>query len=81
MFLVDGMKSSHEKNWGSMIIQLVGIIVYFIWKEISNTRVPFIVNLFNVIILVFIPISLIVILISNQIVAPYPTYIINILHF
>ena len=64
-----------ETIWGSMIIQVVGAASYFIGKLISpsKTPAPFIINLLNIVLALFIPISLIVTSVFNKAVAPYPT--------
>lgn len=70
-------EQSAESIWGSMIIQVVGVVAYFIGKLTSTSKVPFIINWFNIIILLFIPISLIITAIRRGIIAPYPTDIIT----
>jgi transcriptional regulator with XRE-family HTH domain len=54
-------EQSAESIWGSMIIQVVGIVAYFI------------INWLNIIVTLFMPISLVVTWIVNRIIAPYPT--------
>jgi hypothetical protein len=56
-----------------MIIQVVGVAAYFIGKFISQSKPSFVINWLNIVIASFMPISLIVTLIVNQIIAPYPT--------
>lgn len=70
-------EQSAESIWGSLIIQVVGIVGYFIGKIISQSKAPFLINLFNIIIALFIPISLVVALIFNRVIAPYPTDILS----
>ncbi|MGB4658659.1 MAG: helix-turn-helix transcriptional regulator [Mobilitalea sp.] len=70
-----------ESIWGSMIIQVVGIVGYLIAKIISKAKAPFLVNYLNVIIILFMPISLFVGVVFNRIVAPYPVDIISALFF
>jgi len=70
-----------ESIWGSMIIQIVGIVGYFIAKIISKAKAPFLVNYLNIIIILFMPISLFVGVVFNRMVAPYPTDIISTLFF
>ncbi len=64
---------SVESIWGSMIIQVVGVVAYFIGKLISQSKAPFIINWLNIIIALFMPISLIVTFFFKRGVAPYPT--------
>jgi len=66
-------EQSSESIWGSMIIQVVGVVGYFIGKLISKSNAPFIINWFNIIIILFIPISMVVAIVFNRIIAPYPT--------
>ena len=68
---------SAEVIWGSMIIQVVGVAAYFIGKLISQAKAPFIINWLNIIIALFMPISLIVTYIFNRVIAPYPTDILS----
>ncbi|HSH35307.1 MAG TPA: transcriptional regulator, partial [Schnuerera sp.] len=70
-------EQSAEVIWGSMIIQVVGVAAYFIAKLISQSKAPFIINWFNIIIGLFMPISLIITLIFRRVVSPYPTDIIT----
>ena len=70
-------EKSAEGIWGSMIIQVIGIIGYFIGKVISKAKAPLLINWLNIIIILFIPISLIVTLILNRSAAPYPTNLIS----
>lgn len=72
-------KQTSESVWGSMIIQIIGIVGFFIGKLISKTRAPFYVEFFNIIFLFFMPISIItsvglsVFYRYKFIIAPYPT--------
>jgi hypothetical protein len=68
---------SAEAIWGSMIIQAVGVAGYFIGRIISREKAAFIINWLNIIIILFMPISLIVANILHSIAAPYPTDIIS----
>ncbi len=70
-------EQSAEGIWGSMIIQVVGVAAYFIAKLISQSKAPFIVNWLNIIIGLFMPISLIIALIFGRVISPYPTDIIT----
>lgn len=65
-------EQSAESIWGSMIIQVVGVAAYFIGKLISRSKAPFIINWLNLIIGLFMPISLIVTFIISKVIAPYP---------
>lgn len=70
-------EQSAEGIWGSMIIQVVGVAAYFIAKLISQSKAPFIINWLNIIIGLFMPISLIIALIFGRVISPYPTDIIT----
>lgn len=48
-----------ESIWGSMIIQIVGIVGFFIAKLISKEQAPFYVEFLNIAIFLFMPISMI----------------------
>lgn len=65
-------EQSPENIWGSMIIQVVGVAAYFIGRLISQSKAPFIMSWLNIIIALFMPVSLIVTWIVNRIIAPYP---------
>lgn len=66
-----------ESIWGSMIIQVLGIVSYYIGKLMSRSRAPFFIDWLNIILASFMPISLIVTLIVNRMIAPYPTDILG----
>lgn len=66
-------EQSAESIWGSMIIQVVGVVAYFIGKLISQSKASFIINWLNISIALFMPISLIVTSVFNRVIAPYPT--------
>lgn len=68
---------SAESIWGSMIIQVVGVVAYFIGKLISQTKAPFMIKWLNLIIATFMPISLVVTFLVSGVVAPYPLDIIS----
>lgn len=70
-------EQSAESIWGSMIIQVVGIAAYFIARLISQSKAPFIVNWLNLIIGLFMPISLIIAFIFRRPISPYPTDIVS----
>lgn len=70
-------EQSAETIWGSMIIQVVGVVAYFIGKLISNIKAPFMIKWLNIIVAFFMPISLIVTFITNRVIAPYPTDIVS----
>lgn len=73
--------------WGSMIIQAIGIVGYFIAKILSAEKAPFYVNWLNIIGISFMPVSMITGFISNYIfkldgwISPYPLGIFHILFF
>jgi transcriptional regulator with XRE-family HTH domain len=66
-----------ESIWGSMIIQVLGVVSYYIGKLMSRSTAPFIIDWLNIILASFMPISLIVTLIVNRMIAPYPTDILG----
>lgn len=66
-----------DSIWGSMIIQAVGVVGYFIGRLLSTAKAPFVVNWLNIVIVAFMPISLIVAICLNRLISPYPTDIIS----
>lgn len=63
--------------WGSMIIQVVGIVGYFIARILSEVKAPFYVNWLNIIGIAFMPVSMITGYVSELVfkqgwIAPYP---------
>ncbi len=66
-----------DSIWGSMIIQAVGVVGYFVGRLLSTAKAPFVVNWLNIVIVAFMPISLIVAICLNRIISPYPTDIIS----
>lgn len=66
-----------DSIWGSMVIQAVGVVGYFIGRLLSTAKAPFVVNWLNIVIVAFMPISLIVAICLNRIISPYPTDIIS----
>lgn len=62
---------------GGLIIQAVGIACYFIGTIISSAKATFFIKWLNVIIVLFIPTSLNVAIMSKRFLAPYPTDIIS----
>lgn len=68
-----------ESIWKSMIIQVVGIAVYFIAKLLSKVQTPFYVKFLNIILLLFMPLSMITAVSLTRfiefkpIIVPYPT--------
>ncbi|HHY25006.1 MAG TPA: helix-turn-helix domain-containing protein [Clostridiaceae bacterium] len=70
-------EQSAEVIWGSMIIQVVGVAAYFIAKLISQSKAPFIINWLNIIIGLFMPISLIIASVFRRAFSPYPTDIVT----
>lgn len=65
-------EQSAENIWGAMIIQVVGVVAYFVGRLLSPAQVPFVLNWFNIILLAFMPLSLIATWIFTRIIAPYP---------
>lgn len=66
-----------ESVWGSMIIQTVGITAYFIAKIISTDTLPFYVTWFNIMGIVFMPVSMFSGYVSIRLfkqgwISPYP---------
>lgn len=70
-------EQSTDSIWGSMIIQAVGVVGYFIGRLLSTAKAPFVVNWLNIVIVAFMPISLVVAICLNRIISPYPTDIIS----
>ncbi len=75
-----------EAVWGSMIIQSVGIVGYFVARVLSEEEAPFYVNWLNIIGVAFMPISMITGYISAFVfkhgqIAPYPIGICHTLIF
>lgn len=70
-------EQSAESIWGSMIIQVVGVTAYFIAKLVSQSKAPFIINWLNIIIALFMPISLIIAFVFRRPLSPYPIDIIS----
>ena len=76
-----------EAVWGSMTIQAIGIVGYFIARILSEEKAPFYVNWLNIIGVTFIPISMITGHISGLVfklegwIAPYPIGIFHTLVF
>ncbi|MEG3040773.1 MAG: helix-turn-helix transcriptional regulator [Clostridium sp.] len=64
---------SAEAIWGGMIIQVVGIVGYFIGKIYSQSKIPFVINFANLAIGLFMPISVAISLLYGVIITPYPT--------
>lgn len=73
--------------FGSMIIQVVGIIGYFVARTLSKEKAPFYVNWMNIIGVSFMPISMITGWISGLVfksggwISPYPLGLVHILLF
>lgn len=65
-------QESSDVIWGSIIIQVVGIVGYFIGKFLSKEKPLFVIDILNIAMLLFIPVSLIVTYIFNSVVSPYP---------
>ena len=66
-----------EDIWGAMIIQVVGMVAYFIGRVISNEKPTPHINFLNIILAEFMPVSMVSGLLSVAIlkqgwVAPYP---------
>lgn len=70
-----------ETIWGSMIIQVVGIVGYFIGKSISKEKAHIIIDWLNIILTLFMPISLIVTVALDKAISPYPSNLVSIFVF
>ena len=68
---------SADSIWGSMIIQVVGAAGYFIGRLFSKAKAPFIVRWLNIVIAIFMPLSLVIAVCLNRIISPYPTDIVS----
>lgn len=76
------MEQTDEAIWGGLIIQVVGLAGYFIGKLLSPTKAPFLLNLANLSIILFIPVSAVVSLLFHYgIIYPYPIGIFETLAF
>lgn len=72
---------STEVIWGSMIMQVMGLVGYFIGKTISKAKAPLAIKWLNINIALFMPVSLIVSFMLHNSIAPYPTDSFSILVF
>jgi transcriptional regulator with XRE-family HTH domain len=75
-----------EAVWGSMIIQTVGVVGYFIGRLLSKAKPPFAVNWLNAVAVLFMPCSMIAGALSIAIfkqgwIAPYPIGLWNMVLF
>lgn len=66
-----------DSIWGAMIIQAVGVAGYFIGRLLSSEKAPFAVNWVNILLVAFMPLSLVVAAFFGRVAAPYPTDIIT----
>ncbi|MBL4935580.1 helix-turn-helix transcriptional regulator [Clostridium sp. YIM B02515] len=66
-------EKSAEGIFGGMIIQVIGIVGYFIGKIYSQSKIPFAINFTNLAIVLFMPISIASSLLCKQAISPYPT--------
>jgi len=74
-------KPSPESIWGSMIVQVVGFVGYFIGRTISKAKAPLAIKWLNINIALFMPISLVVAFLFHNDIAPYPTAGLSLLVF
>lgn len=74
-------EQSKDAIWGSIIIQLLGVVAYYIGRLISKARAHFALNLMNIALGIFIPLSLIINYVLQSVVGPYPTSNTSILYF
>ena len=70
-------KQTMEAIWGSMIIQSIGIALYFVSRILSNEKASFYINWLNIMGLAFMPISMLTgyilaIIFKQGWIAPYP---------
>ena len=75
-----------EAVWGAMIIQAIVIVGYFIAKVLSEEKAPFYVNWLNIILIAFMPVSMItgfisILFFGQGWIAPYPLGIFHTLLF
>lgn len=61
-----------EAIWGGMLIQVVGVTAYCIGRILSKSKAPFGVDFANLAIGLFMPVSMVVSLLCNHVIAPYP---------
>lgn len=89
-FLVIGLLSafdgwfsdkSLENIWGSMIIQALGGAAYFIGRVMEQSMTPTMINWLNLIIVLFMPVSMFITFLLYGIVAPYPINLLNAIIF
>lgn len=64
---------SAENIWGAMIIQIIGVITYFMSLVIFKSNPFLIITWLNIAIFLFMPFSMIIGSMINQLMAPYPT--------
>jgi transcriptional regulator with XRE-family HTH domain len=67
--------------WGSMIIQAVGVAGYYIGKLLSREKPGRVLRWLNIMLLSFMPASLLTAVILSRVAAPYPTDAIGALGF
>lgn len=79
----DGWSSdkSVENIWGSIIIQALGGAAYFIGRLMDQSKTPLMINWINLIVILFMPVSMIITFILYGIVAPYPINMLNTIIF
>lgn len=70
-------EQSAEIIWVAMIVQVVGVAVYFIGTLMTESKASFVLNWLNILIGLFMPIAMIIALLFNRVIAPYPTDIIT----
>ena len=75
------IEESSDVIWGSLIIQVVGVVGYFMGKLVSKEKSSFMIDFLNIAMLLFIPVSLIVTVIFNSVISPYPIGLNSILAF
>lgn len=63
-----------EDVFGSMIIQVVGVVGYFIGKIISNEKPSASIKIANTMIIAFLPVSMLVLAFLNREITPYPSF-------
>lgn len=63
---------SLENIWGSIIIQVLGGVAYFIGRLMEHSKTPLIYSWFTLILALFVPVSMVTSFVLDGIVAPYP---------
>ena len=70
-------EQSAESIWGSMIIQAVGVAGYYTGRLLSREKAGRVLRWLNLMLLSFMPISMLAAILLRRVIAPYPTDIIS----